>query len=54
MTYNAAFNRRIIRKELIEEVSISRDAYWGFLQLTDEQFNYFIERGQIDESLIID
>ena len=54
MTYNAAFNRRIIRKELIEEVSISRDAYWGFLQLTDEQFNNIIERGQIDESLIID
>lgn len=53
MTYNAAFNRRIIRKELIEEVGISRGAYWGFLQLTDDQFNNIIERGQIDESLII-
>lgn len=54
MTYNAAFNRRIIRKELIEEVGISQSAYWGFLELTDEQFNDIIERGQIDESLIVD
>lgn len=54
MTYNAAFNRRIIRKELIEEVGISQSAYWGFSELTDEQFNDIIERGKIDESLIVD
>ena len=54
MTYNAAFNRRIIRKELIEEVGISQNTYWGFLELTGEQFNGIIERGQIDESLIVD
>ena len=54
MTYNAAFNRRIIRKELIEEIGISRGVYWGFFKLTDEQFNNIIERGQIDESLIVD
>lgn len=54
MTYNAAFNRRIIRKELIEEVGVPRDAYWGFLKLTEEQFNNIIERSQIDESLIVD
>lgn len=54
MTYNAAFNRRIIRKELIEEIGISRGVYWGFFKLTNEQFNNIIERGQIDESLIVD
>lgn len=54
MTYNAAFNRRIIRKELIEEIGISRGVYWGFFELTDEQFNNIIEIGQIDESLIVD
>lgn len=53
MTYNAAFNRRVIRKELIEEVGLSPDIYWGFFELTDEQFNDIIIRGQIDESLII-
>ena len=54
MTYNAAFNRRIIRKELIETVGISQKAYWGFLELTDEQFYNIIDRGLIDESLIVD
>ena len=54
MTYNAAFNRRTIRKELIEEIGISRRVYWGFFKLTDEQFNNIIEKGQIDESLIVD
>lgn len=53
MIYNAAFNRRIIRKELIEEVCISCGVYWGFFELTDEQFFNIIERGQIDESLIV-
>ena len=53
MTYNAAFNRRTIRKELIEEIGISRGVYWGFFKLTDEQFNNIIEKGQIDESLIV-
>ena len=54
MTYNAAFNRRVIRKELIEEVGLSPNIYWGFFELTDEQFNDIIIRGQIDESLIVD
>lgn len=54
MTYNAAFNHRIIRKELIEEMGVSRGVYWGFFKLTDEQFNNIIERGQIDENLIVD
>lgn len=48
------FNRRTIRKKLIEEIGISRRVYWGFFKLTDEQFNNIIEKGQIDESLIVD
>ena len=53
MTYNAAFDRRITRNELIEQVGLSAD-YWGFFQLTDEQFNNIISRGKINESIIID
>lgn len=53
MTYNTAFNHRLINKELVEEVGLS-PSYWGFFKLTDEQFNDIIARGQIDESLIID
>ena len=54
MTYNVAFNRRITRNELIQEVGLSEDEYWGFFQVTDEQFKDIIERGQVDESVIVD
>ena len=54
MTYNAAFNHRLNRQELIDEVRLSATLYWGFFRLTDEQFNDIIRRGQIDESIIID
>lgn len=54
MTYNVAFDRRVIRKDLIEKVSIPSDKYWGFFQLTDEQFNNIISIGEANESFIID
>lgn len=53
MTYNVAFNRRVIRKELLEKVGLNKDIYWGFFQITDEQFNKIIELGNIDESIIV-
>lgn len=53
MTYNAAFNHRIINKELVKEVKLNPE-YWGFFSLTDGQFNDIIKRGEIDDSLIID
>lgn len=54
MTYNAAFDRRVTRNELIEEVGLNAEDYWGFFEITDEQFNDIISRGKINESLIID
>lgn len=54
MTYNIALTTRIIRKKLIEEVDISRGAYWGFMQLTTEQFKHIAQLGGVNESLIID
>lgn len=53
MTYNAAFNHRLINKELVEKVGLTPQ-YWGFFKLTDKQFNDIIARGQIDESIIVD
>lgn len=53
MTYNAAFDRRVIRKELLEKVGIASDKYWGFFQLTDEQFNKITSIGKVNESLIV-
>ncbi|MEC0329187.1 hypothetical protein GNQ08_23630 [Paenibacillus macerans] len=53
MLYNVSLNKRIIRKELIEEVGIDRNTYAGCLQLTDDQFKKIIELGDVNENLII-
>jgi hypothetical protein len=54
MLYNFSLNKRIIRQRLIEEVGLERSAYFGFMQLTDSQFNKIMELGETDESFIID
>lgn len=38
MLYNVAFVRKVIRKDLLDLVGISRDAYWGFCPLSDLQY----------------
>lgn len=54
MTYNAALSKRLIRKTLIEDLGMDRHTYWGFFQLTDEQFNRILEEGGVSEGIIID
>lgn len=54
MTYNAALSKRLIRKKLIEEIGIERNVYWGFLRLTDDQFDQILEEGVVSEGIIID
>lgn len=54
MTYNAAFDRRVTRYELIEQVGLDSNKYWGFFDITNEQFNNITSRGKINESIIID
>lgn len=53
MTYNAALKNRIIRHRLIEEVGLSRNDYWGFMELTTEQFLHISNLGDVDDSLIL-
>lgn len=54
MLYNVAFSRRIIRKELLEQVGISSDAYWGFCLLNDTQFKKIITLGNANERYFVD
>ena len=54
MTYNAALEKRLIRKKLIEDIGIKRDQYWGVVNITDQQFNDIVRKGDVNESLIID
>lgn len=53
MLYNAPLQRRIIRKELINQVGLNRDDYFGYLALTDNQFCKILRMGEINESFII-
>ncbi|SRR5690606_18870527 len=53
MTYNIALRKRLNRKTLIEQVGLSEAEYWGFMELTDNQFNKILRLGGIYESLAI-
>ncbi|MDW7798742.1 hypothetical protein SCQ32_04805 [Streptococcus canis] len=53
MLYNAPLQKRIIRKNLIEQVGLDRNDYFGYLTLTDSQFYKILEMGEINESFII-
>lgn len=54
MTYNVALGKRITRGMLLDEAGISPTLYWGFFQLTDNQFDYILRKGNVNENFIID
>ena len=47
MTYNGAMRNRIVRHDLIEEIGLDRDSYWGFFKLNDSQFFEIARRGSV-------
>ncbi len=51
-SYNIALTKRVTRGQMIEDLDIDA-SYWGFFQLTDNQFAGIIEKGNVDESLIV-
>ena len=53
MEYNLAFQKKVIRKELIEQVGLQKDAYWGFMPLTETQFTDILNLGNADGRYII-
>lgn len=53
MTYNAALKKRIVRHDLIEEVGLDRNQYWGFFELTNEQFDRIAQKGDVTKILKI-
>ncbi len=52
-TYNVSLNKRPIRKLLIDDVGIDRDAYPGFMKLDAAKLKRIAQLGNVDESLII-
>lgn len=51
MTYNGAFKKRIVRHDLIEKIGLERNQYWGFFELTNEQFEIIAKKGEVDKIL---
>lgn len=49
MTYNGAFRKRIVRHDLIEEIGLSRNQYWGFFEMNDDQFLHIVQKGGLSE-----
>ena len=52
LTYNIALKKRIVRHELIEEIGLERNVYWGFFKLSDEQFLKIVQKGDVKEFLL--
>lgn len=52
MTYNIALNKRVINKQLQEDLGLKPD-YWGFFRLNDSQFKGLLELGKVYENIII-
>lgn len=53
MTYNVALKKRIVRHDLIGTIGMDRNAYWGFFQITDEQFKKIVTYGHVNTNIII-
>ena len=48
MLYNLAFQKKVIRKDLIDYAGLSSDERWGIIPLSDAQFNQILTLGNAD------
>ena len=53
MTYNAAMKKRVIRHDLIEKIGMNRDSYWGFMPISNEQFNQIMEHSEVNSNIFV-
>jgi L-amino acid N-acyltransferase YncA len=54
MTYNVAFNKRITRGRLLDEVLVSEHPRWDLRELTSTQFRAIVEMGDINARIVVD
>ncbi len=52
-TYNAALEKRIIRKLLLEEVGISEQPRWDFRKIDQGKFNKILSIGNLNENFVV-
>ncbi len=53
LTYNLALPKRIIRRDLINDVGLNSEGYWGFFKLSDNQFNDIVTNAQVSKNIIV-
>lgn len=51
-SYNLALPKRLTNGTMIDELGVN-PSYWGFFELTDDQFDGILKLGQVDESIVI-
>ena len=54
MTYNIAFGKKVTRGMLLDNTDLSVNDYWGFMELSDSQFDYILKEGKVNENFIVD
>lgn len=54
MTYNIALGKKVTRGMLLDNTDLSSNDYWGFMELTDSQFDYILKEGKVNENFIVD
>lgn len=52
--YNVAFTKKVTRKSLLDDIGMDGGAYWGFMPVTDRQFEEIIKLGNADGRYFID
>ena len=52
-TYNVPLKKRIVRHDLIENIGLSRDVYWGFFSLSNEEFLKIVDAGEVNKLIFM-
>lgn len=54
MSYNVSLTKKIIRKDLIEDIGMIENQYWGFFCVTKRQLEKVLEKGMVNDNYLID
>lgn len=52
-SYNIALPQRLTRGHLLDTIGLDEGAYWGFMQLTNQQFKKILEDSGVNENLVV-
>ncbi|RXJ77210.1 N-acetyltransferase [Arcobacter sp. F155] len=50
--YNVSFDKRVTMQKLVEDAGLDRRRYWGFSELSDEEYFKILDLGKVDMKYI--